>query len=111
MKNFWKPQFDPSVETPVPNPELLSDRPLNQLPDIPPNIVAAVNGRFKAYANQNGARVYLGTHNSLSDAIQAQVDFRLEGKIPHKERIPHTALPLREVVGRMLAELGEYVPF
>lgn len=107
MAKFWQPQFSAEIEEPIPNPELLSDKPI---PTMPSNIVPTGTGRFRAYANQNGARVYLGTHNSLSDAIQAQVDFRLEGKIPHKERIPHTALPLREVVGRMLAELGEYIP-
>lgn len=105
---FWKPQYDPSAQIPVLDSELLSDRPLNLLPDIPPNIVPTGTGRFRAYANQSGARVYLGTHDSLSDALQAQIDFKLSGTIPHKQRTPHSALPLQEVVQRMLAELGEY---
>ncbi len=111
MKNFWNPHYDPSAQNPVPNPELLSDRPIDQLPDFPPNIVAAASGRFKAYANQSGARIYLGTHDSLSDALQAQIDFKLSGTIPHKQRTPHSALPLQRVVEIMLAELGEYLPY
>jgi len=110
MPKFWQPQYSThlSDSTPVPNPELLSDKPL---PDNPPNIVPNGSGRFRAYANQSGARVYLGTHDSLSAALQAQIDFKLEGKIPHKQRTPHSALPLQRVVEIMLAELGEYQPY
>jgi len=107
MAKFWQPQFSAEIQKPIPNAELLSDKPI---PTMPSNIVPTGTGRFRAYANQNGARIYLGTHDSLPQAIQAQTDFKLEGKIPHKERIPQSALPLRELVERMLAELGEYVP-
>lgn len=110
MPKFWQPQYSTHLSdpTPIPNPELLSDKPL---PDNPPNIVPNGTGRFRAYANQSGARVYLGTHDTLSSALQAQIDFKQSGTIPHKQRIPHSALPLQEVVQRMLAELGEYLPY
>lgn len=85
--SFWKPQYSPTQNNHNdPNNPNIEPNLDNQLSQLPPNITALDTGKFRAYKNRNSTRYYLGTFNTIDEAIQAQESFALTGQIPERQR-------------------------
>ncbi len=58
-----------------------------------PNIQQKENGEFIAYARQNNKQIYLGTFQTIDEAVSAQVEFKHSGAKQLKYKDPLSQLP------------------
>lgn len=103
--NFWSEQYDPSAE----ELENASHETINQIKnEHHPNIVPLPSGKFRAYVTRHRAKVYLGTFNTLEQALEAQSP--LNDAKTSLQRVKKKQVPLTSLVETFLTHYGEWEP-
>jgi hypothetical protein len=95
--SFWDEQYETSPD---------------QLPELSPhnhpNITPLPSGKFRAYVTRHRTKIYLGTFDTLEQALEAQSP--LNNNQPSLQRVKKKNAPLPNLINTFLTHHGEWEP-
>lgn len=106
MKGFWDEQYDPNLDE-LSLPENQTEPDHVHAYHNHPNITPLPSGKFRAYKTIQRQKTYLGTFDTLEQALEAQ---SILGPLkPSLQRVKRRHVPLSSLVNIILDHEGEFI--